>query len=277
MGGALPPRPRSAPGARRSGLRRRLPAGSLGRADGDAAAETPDSHGPPAGGPLDPGVVVVAVAGSRDEAADRTRSRLAKICPCRPDRAGAANRPGRLDQHQLCGRGLSRPAHLPEFLVAEDGFPRRLRAVARTRRQLRGRRPLESRTRRHSLHSSPGCGGGGLRLDHFGDHGRPRQEPAAAPGRAPVDARGGAADLPRSGHRALGHPAAAGHIAQCGRRFSGSVLRDPTSSPTSSIRPSSCSSSAGACWARRRPPRPRLPRRGQSRPDVGISAIRRLR
>ncbi len=43
-----------------------------------------------------------------------------------------------MDQQQLRGSRVSGPAHLPAFLVAGDGLPRRVRSVARPRHRLRG-------------------------------------------------------------------------------------------------------------------------------------------
>ena len=79
--------------------------------------------------------------------------------PLGRDRHGGARRADharRLGQHQLLGRGLSRLPDVPALVLAGHGFQGCVRALARTRHRLRGRRARPPGPRRDPLHASPG-------------------------------------------------------------------------------------------------------------------------
>ena len=71
-------------------------------------------------------------------------------------RAGAADHARRLDQHQLFRRRLPGFPQVPGRLVARGRLQGCLRAVARARHQLRGRRAAASGARGHPFHASAG-------------------------------------------------------------------------------------------------------------------------
>ena len=144
---------------------RRLRAGRPRRTDGDSAAQAADRHGAPAGRAHDAGPAVVAVAARRSG-------------------DGRATPESRLRTFALAGLGVlvlqialggwtsSNYAAVAcpdfptcqQFVVAAHGFPRRLRAVARSGHRLRGRRARQPGARGHSLHASAGRAGRGPEL-----------------------------------------------------------------------------------------------------------------
>ena len=81
------------------------------------------------------------------------RARAAHLGHRRPRRAGAADHARRLGQHELLGHRLPGLPDLPGLVLARHGFQGRVRAVARPRHRLRGRRARPPGARGHPFHA----------------------------------------------------------------------------------------------------------------------------